>query len=256
MTVNTRVIKLILAQTDLPYVELTAGLRLQVIPDIKDLPQCQKHQSAAFIATQQMLVVWEDDPKRLLDRASYIQETLMRMIWGDQVNRRASRSPYEKNNDPYSNVAPVDPNDLENAPEEKPRRTVMIQAFLTAATLILAIATVGAGWRNVAIELIVDRNYIRLAFIACMLPQLWLSLVCRYLIAVSQSSNTSSSSSKPSSATLPNSSAPLVNFKKIQSITRASLLDVSAAITTTAASWAFLTSPSRCLSTKRVCTPS
>ena len=71
MTVNTRVIKLILATNDLPYVELTPGLRLQVIPSMSDLSICQKHQSAAFVAKEQLLIVWEDDPKRLLERAKY-----------------------------------------------------------------------------------------------------------------------------------------------------------------------------------------
>jgi hypothetical protein len=185
MTVNTRVIKLILARTDLPYVELTAGLRLQVIPNIKDLPHCQKHQSAAFIATQQMLVVWEDDPKRLLERASYIQETLMKMIWG------------------VTDVAPMDQDDLETA-DEKPRRTVLIQAWLTAATLVLAISALGGGWRNIAIEIVVDRNYVRLAFLACLLPQVWLSLVrtLRPMLFIifhpSLYVNRHSSSSKPS----------------------------------------------------------
>lgn len=173
MTVNTRVIKLILARTDLPYVELTAGLRLQVIPSITDLPHCQKHQSAAFVASQQMLVVWEDDPKRLLERANYIQETLMKMIWGNQY---AYPEENEKK-DPFVGISAAEEGDIDVKEEEKPRRIVLIQALLTAATLILIIASIGGGWRNVAIELIVDTNYIRLAFVLCVLPQIWLGLV-------------------------------------------------------------------------------
>ncbi|KAF2186273.1 hypothetical protein K469DRAFT_573231 [Zopfia rhizophila CBS 207.26] len=168
MTVNTRVLKLILARTDLPYVELTADLRLQIIPDIASLPHCQKHQFAAFIATQQILVVWEDDPKRIIDRAAYIQDTLMTMIW---------RTGEAEKLDPFNNITATDEMDLEaTADEEKPRRIVLLQPTITAGTLILVLAAIGGGWRNVAIEVYVDHNYIRAAFAACILPQLWLAL--------------------------------------------------------------------------------
>lgn len=175
MTVNTRVIQLILGRSDLPYVELPEGLRLQVIPDIRDLPQCQKHQSAAFIAGQSMLVVWEDDPKRLLQRANYIQETLIAMIWG---NESAYPEENEKK-DPQIEVAPVEEvGDVENQmADEKPRRIVLIQSFTCAATLICVLAAIGGGWRQIAIELVVDKNYIRIAFVLCVLPQIWLALV-------------------------------------------------------------------------------
>jgi hypothetical protein len=177
MTVNTRVIKVILQRTDLPYVEMTAGLRLQVIPDIRDLPYCQKHQSAAFVAAQQLLVVWEDDPKKLLDRAAYIQDTLMAMIWGPKNLEGAGES---EKKDPFVDVDAVDEfEDLEKGEDaDKPRQIVLIQAMLTAGTMILVLAAVGSGWRNIAIELFTDKNYLRVAFIACIIPQIWLALVC------------------------------------------------------------------------------
>ena len=67
MTVNTRVIKILLhLPTICTYVEIQPGLRLQVLPDMSYLPRCQKHQFAAFIADRGILVVWEDEPKKLL----------------------------------------------------------------------------------------------------------------------------------------------------------------------------------------------
>ena len=81
MTVNTRVIKLFLHNNDKPFVPLKKGLRLQVLPDISYLPRCQKHQFAAFIADRGILVVWDDEPKHLLDRAAKIKQALMEMIW-------------------------------------------------------------------------------------------------------------------------------------------------------------------------------
>jgi len=83
MTVTTRVIKLFLSQHNANYVPLSDGLRLQILPSVDHLPRCQKHHFGAFIQDQQHLIVWDDQPKNLLQRASQIESSLMRMIWGD-----------------------------------------------------------------------------------------------------------------------------------------------------------------------------
>ena len=178
MTVNTRVIKLLLTRTDLSYVQITPGLRLQVIPDIEALPFCQKHQSAAFVASKQLLIVWEDDPKKLLERASYIQDTLMKMIWGTAL----AEGPEGEKKGAIIDIEALDA--IEEAPgvPEKSRRIVLTQAVLSAATLILVIAAMGSGWRQIAIEIVVDRNWVRIAFAACIVPQIWLSLVSTHAL--------------------------------------------------------------------------
>ena len=179
MTVNTRVIKLLLTRTELSYVQITPGLRLQVIPDIEALPFCQKHQSAAFVASKQLLIVWEDDPKKLLERASYIQDTLMKMIWGTAL----AEGPEGEKKGAIIDIEALDAID-EGAPgvPEKRRRIVLTQAVLSAVTLILVIAAMGSGWRQIAIELVVDRNWVRIAFAACIIPQIWLSLVSTHAL--------------------------------------------------------------------------
>ncbi|KAK6607980.1 hypothetical protein H4I96_04215 [Botrytis cinerea] len=83
MTVNTRVIKIFLARQHADYVPLSDGLRLQVLPTVEYLPRCQKHHFGAFIQDQQILIVWDDDPKHLLKRAEYIERSLLEMIWAD-----------------------------------------------------------------------------------------------------------------------------------------------------------------------------
>lgn len=168
MTVNTRVIKILLHNNNLPYVEIQKGLRVQVLPDISYLPRCQKHQFAAFIADRGILVVWEDQPKKLLERIKNIEAALMDMIWqegedGDDEKKEASYEVYELE----------DP----EAAEEKPRKTVLIQALITACTMIVTCAAIGSGWREIAVQLQVDGDYIRLAFAAVVIPQVWLSLV-------------------------------------------------------------------------------
>ena len=179
MTVNTRVIKLIMARNERPYVELTPGLRLQVIPEIHSLPHCQKHQSAAFIAEQQILVVWEDDPKKLLDRCTYIQDTLMRMIWGNDSAFPGDST--DEKNELYVEINAVpfenDEPDLERAAEPHRRPIILIQPMLGGATLFMVMTALGGGWRELTVEAYLDRTYLRVLFVACIVPQIWLGLV-------------------------------------------------------------------------------
>ncbi|KAF2020282.1 hypothetical protein BU24DRAFT_366132 [Aaosphaeria arxii CBS 175.79] len=152
-------------------VRITSGLRLQVVPSLRELPYCQKHQSAAFIQEEQLLVVWEDDPKRLLERATFIESMLMQRVWGQDPAVPGSND----QKGAFATVTRAGEDDTEVA-AEKPRRLVLNQSVLTAATLTLVLSAIGSGWRNIAIELLVDRNWIRMGFLACLFPQIWLAL--------------------------------------------------------------------------------
>ena len=183
MTVNTRVIKLFLRRTDLPYVPLQDGLRLQILPNITYLPTCQKHHFAAFIQDTSILIVWDDAPKHLLSRAQDIEKQLMAMIWQDD-------SPYdEKANKSQSvliNEYPIQTEDGEMVSEdlapEKPRKLVLIQATLCGLTLALLIAAIGSGWRQITNELLVDHQMLRLAFAVVVPFQCWLALVSHVVL--------------------------------------------------------------------------
>jgi hypothetical protein len=173
MTVNTRVIKILLHTNEMPYVEIEPGLRVQVLPDMSYLPRCQKHQFAAFIADKGLLVVWEDQPKKLLTRAEILQKKLMMMVWGN-------KSAYPEEPDPEKKIPEVEAievgDDVEAQPT-KPRKLVLNQAFLTAITLMLSVTVMGGSWRQIAVQTVIDGKYIRVAFIAVLIPQIWLSLV-------------------------------------------------------------------------------
>ncbi|KAF2841990.1 hypothetical protein M501DRAFT_968140 [Patellaria atrata CBS 101060] len=170
MTVNTRVIKILLHNNTYSYVEIEPGLRLQVLPTISALPRCQKHQFAAFIEDSGLLVVWEDQPRKMLERCEKLESALLASIW-----KNSSGYPEEdEKKEPQTQVSSV--TDSESLTEEQPRRVVLIQPVLTAITIILAISAMGGGWRRIAIEVYVDGNYIRLALLAAVIPQLWLSL--------------------------------------------------------------------------------
>lgn len=174
MTLNTRVIRIVLQANDMPYIEIERGLRIQVLPDLACLPRCQKHQYAAFIANKGTLVIWDDDPRNIIARVERLQTLLMKMIW-----RNESAYPQESEKKaPQVEVAVTEVDSrLESCAPEKPRRVLLYQSVLVAITLALVIAALGTGFRQVALEIAVDSNMIRIAFILCLLPQIWLALV-------------------------------------------------------------------------------
>ena len=82
MTVNSRVIKTFLQWSpDAVDVPLPNGLRIQIIPTVEDLPRARKHQFAAFIASEGLLVVWDDEALHLVQRAKAIESELMELVW-------------------------------------------------------------------------------------------------------------------------------------------------------------------------------
>src|SRR6266480_592378 len=131
MTINTRVIRILLYNNTQPFIEIKNGLHLQVLPSLSHLPRCQKHQFAAFIADRGILVVWDDDPKKILGRAERLENTLIKMIWGKQ-----SLYPDEDEKKEETNVElPEFDADPEDPAAEKPRRIVLWQAIFTAFTV-------------------------------------------------------------------------------------------------------------------------
>ncbi|GAW17010.1 hypothetical protein ANO14919_064590 [Xylariales sp. No.14919] len=173
MTVNTRVINVILAsrRTTYEYIPLPDGLRLQVLPSMRELPRCQKHHFAAFIQDLQILIVWDDEPKKVLARAEALERQLMRMIWGtgDEEEDEAD----EKGEKIAVGEVDVTPVDLEAAADGPDRRVKLTSALTVALTVALSISTLGIGYRSLAFEVATDASYVRLALIVVSPLQLW-----------------------------------------------------------------------------------
>lgn len=178
VTVNTGVVKLFLQDETLTHMPLDSGLRLQILPNISALPHCQKHQFAAFVRNHNMLIVWDDDPNHILKRVKSIEDQLIGMIWKEELDGDESVRPALSAVPSTLNLNPNGDETSSTNPEAvlPPRRIVLIQPFLTAVTLILLIAAIGSGWRQIAIEIKVDHNWMRLAFIAVVPFQCWLAL--------------------------------------------------------------------------------
>ncbi|KAI1773548.1 glycosyl transferase family group 2-domain-containing protein [Hypoxylon cercidicola] len=179
MTVNTRVINVILAsrRTTYDYIPLSDGLRLQVLPSMLDLPHCQKHHFAAFIQDLQILVVWDDEPKKVLARADALERQLMRMIWGPGDEEDAQEEEKEEKNEKSDGVeVDVSTVDVEAASELEQRKTKLSSAGIVAVTLALCISCMGLGLRSLAFEVATDHSYVRLALIAVIPIEMWVAM--------------------------------------------------------------------------------
>ncbi|KAL8693957.1 MAG: hypothetical protein Q9218_001315 [Villophora microphyllina] len=178
MTVNTRVINLILQRDDLVFIQLKDGLKLQILPNIAFLPTCQKYQNAAFIKDQAILIVWADSPKEVLARAAAIEEQMM-YVFSHGMSPYGNEVEDEKKEGQDVNVVEVPSDDGYGKEEgfvEKPRHIVLTQAIMTAIAIFLAIAAMGSGWRQMAIEIMVDHSFLRLAILVVVPIQIWLAM--------------------------------------------------------------------------------
>ncbi|KAG6006428.1 hypothetical protein E4U21_007046 [Claviceps maximensis] len=174
MTVNSRVIKTFLQWSpDAVDVPLMNGLRVQILPTIDDLPRARKHQFAAFVASEGLLVVWDDDPMHILQRAKAIESELMELVW---KTGNTDDEDDEKRGGVISNVieAEIDEESGEVKPEKRPIH--LQNTVLVSATLILVTVSLGAAWRELAMEVSVDGNYIRLALVALCPIQIFFTL--------------------------------------------------------------------------------
>jgi hypothetical protein len=174
LTIATEMVGIVLERTDLPYVELQFGKRLQIVPDFKSLPYCQRYHSAAFVRSHETLVVWEDDPQKLLIRAQGISDALVKMIWGDEIVRiddKAIAKSIGIDTDVDGSLS-----DFESR-LEPPRRLRLWQTCYTSIAMTMLTVAIGSGWRQVAIQHNGEPNWLRLLFLVAIPAQAWLSLV-------------------------------------------------------------------------------
>lgn len=176
MTVNSRVIKTFMQWSpDAVDVPLMNGLRIQIVPTIGDLPRARKLQFAAFIAKDSLLVVWDDDPLNIVARAKSIEKELMSLVWktpGGEEEEEAAKMVLDPGVEEV-----IDEESGEVSGYRSRRPTHLLNTILVALTLTLIVTTLGAGYRQIAIETATDGNMIRLAFLALTPIQVFFTLV-------------------------------------------------------------------------------
>jgi hypothetical protein len=181
MTVNSRIIRTFLQWSpEALDVPLMNGLRVQILPTIEDLPKARKHQFAAFIAADQLLVVWDDEALNLIPRAKAIESELMELVW-------KTGEPDEVDDEDGLKKGPaVVETELNEETGEyvSKRPTNVMNSVLVAITLVGIITMLGLGFRAIAIEIKVDQGWVRMAFLALTPVQIFFTLVsCASLLA-------------------------------------------------------------------------
>ncbi|KAI0174601.1 glycosyl transferase family group 2-domain-containing protein [Pestalotiopsis sp. NC0098] len=170
MTVNSRVIKTFLSWSpDAVDVPLMNGLRIQIVPTMEDLPRARKHQFAAFVASEALLVVWDDDALHLVQRAKAIESELMELVWAADNQGDDDEKP-----GPGVSEYEIDEESGEIKPESRPVH--MQNTYLVSITMIIVVTSIGAAWRQLAVEVSVDGSYVRLALCALFPIQIFFTL--------------------------------------------------------------------------------
>jgi hypothetical protein len=177
MTVHSPVIKSFLeAMPESVDIPLLNGLAVQIIPTVGDLARARTHQFAACIASEGLLVVWDDDAANMLSRAKSIEWELMQLLWTTDPKDMTSKNT-SKINLAIAEKEVGDDSSLENA-ALKQRPTMFINTILVSISLFVLIGTLGLGLREILIELMVEKGYTtgspytRFAFLA--LTPIWM----------------------------------------------------------------------------------
>ncbi|KAF2873256.1 glycosyl transferase family group 2-domain-containing protein [Massariosphaeria phaeospora] len=173
MTVSSRIIQTLLhlspRATDVP---LKNGLRIQILSTMDDLPKARKNQFAAFLAVESLLVVWDDDPMNIVERATAIEDELVDLVWRAGETQEAS-SGEDKKKQPADGVEV----DVESGDIKSDYRPVhLTNSVLVAFALCIIVIMLGAGVRQIAIGIMVDKQYARLAFLALVPIQIFFTL--------------------------------------------------------------------------------
>ncbi|KAK2074962.1 hypothetical protein P8C59_009128 [Phyllachora maydis] len=174
MTVNSRVIKTFLQWSpDVVDVPLMNGLRVQILPTMEDLTRARKHQFAAFVASEGLLVVWDDEALHLCQRAKAIESELMELVWkaGSDLDDDAGA---DRDGAVVANALEVDEESGQLRAEKRPVH--LLNTYLVSLSLVLVTVSLGAALRQLAIEVSVDGEYLRLALLALFPIQIFFTL--------------------------------------------------------------------------------
>ena len=102
MTVKTSVIQTFLKSYKHDYVPFNNGQRLRIIDSISELSFSKRHHYAAFVRGQGILVVWDENPTEVFDRAEMIQKYVVNMLWSMDDNETDDDEEYEIDDEKYA----------------------------------------------------------------------------------------------------------------------------------------------------------
>ena len=149
-------------------IPLLNGLRVQIIPGIEDLHRARRHQYAAFIASNSLLVVWDDDPLHLLPRAREIEAELVKFAWGNVDNAATEK-------EATASISDVDEEAGLIADKERP--IMYYNSFLVACSVCLLTVLIGLGYQDITSEILQIQRRTSLCFLVMTPINAFLTLV-------------------------------------------------------------------------------
>ena len=170
MTVSSDVIEPFLTWSpDAVDVPLLNGLRIQILPTFQDLCHARRHQYAAFVASEALLVVWDDEPTHLLQRAKTIEAELLKFVWKtakDVKNEKGGMGVFDYEIDEETgNIA------------AKERPVLLYNCAMVSCSLCLLTVLIGLGYVKIASEVLVLHKWMSLVFIVMTPVNAFLTLV-------------------------------------------------------------------------------
>jgi hypothetical protein len=216
MTVSSGVIEPFLNwNLDAADVPLLNGLRIQIVPTFEDLYRARRHQYAAFIAAEALLVVWDDEPTHLLQRAKTIEAGLLDFVWKAANDNDAQT----EKGVPGSNSSEFELDEETGLMGSKERPILLYNCFLVACSLCLLTVLIGLGYVKIADELAELHKWTSLVFIIMTPINAFLTLVSEgCLSSCIITDEVYSSSPRSSSLLLPKSLAPSNTSPRTQNI--------------------------------------
>ena len=185
MTVAWQAITMLLnCRNGRDYIPIRSDLRIQVLPDFESLPRAKIHQCAAFIANENILVVWDDSPEQLFKRAQKIVDDLVNLVWNDPNIFTPNLLEMEKATPGMVSVISLDQTSSgevsslheaeEAAPTERPY--MVFNAIYVSITMAAIFVFIGFGLRTLVVEAMGDGTYIRFALLLMIPIQIFFSL--------------------------------------------------------------------------------
>ncbi|GIZ37748.1 hypothetical protein CKM354_000118400 [Cercospora kikuchii] len=158
MTVKSRLVFTLVQRLsdDETGIPVRDNQRIQVVNDFIELSRARKHQYAAFVRSEGLLVVWDDDPSNLIHRVESIESDLLRVVWGLSRNIEEEKTA----------LISVTASDEELQAGEESRPTRLYWSIMSGCTLCLLTVLFGRRLQNTFIQVATLGNYSSLAFLA------------------------------------------------------------------------------------------
>jgi hypothetical protein len=72
---------------------IDANTRIQIIDEVEHLARARKHQYAAFVRSEEVLVVWADHVEMVIPAAEALEEALIDFVWrGEEANKKINQA--------------------------------------------------------------------------------------------------------------------------------------------------------------------